>query len=263
MKWLEDNPVGLALSAFCGVLLFILLLLAVLSALPVNSELASDAADEDDGVLELPQLSETPPIDTFSVITQRPLFNENRLPSDDGADAQTQEAPVVAEVDAPDVVLSGVIITPTLRMVTLRRKDTAKSLVAFEGQPIEADFGSWQVSQVGERTAMLTSGAGEELLLELKVHDEAIALPDVPVSRPVASDSGDEASAEAGAASDAEPLTRAEEIRQRIAERREELRREAEAMEQSGEEAQPGYRNAIQSMIGRNRRDPSNNEKEQ
>ena len=44
-------------------------------------------------------------------------------------------------------------------------------------------------------------------------------------------------------------MTRAEEIRQRIAERREELRRAAEA-EKAGEKQLSDYQTAVRSMIG-------------
>ena len=260
LKWLEENPLGLALGAICGVLVLALLLLAVFSSLPVSTELAGDAPEDVDAGLQLPQLPETPPIDTFNVITQRPLFSENRLPFVDEGGSDIVDAPMPEEdLDAPDVILSGVIITPSLRMVTLKHKDTAKSLVAFEGQPVEADFGNWQVSEIKARTAMLRSGAGKELLLELKVHDEAIEEPALPVSRPRAGQADREAGDDEAQAS--EPLSRAEEIRQRIAERREELRREAEALDQANEEsAQPDYKNAIQSMIGRKRREQAENE---
>jgi len=59
-------------------------------------------------------------------------------------------------------------------------------------------------------------------------------------------------------------MSRAEEIRQRIAERREELRREAEEAGESQENDEPpDYRQAIQSMIGRNRRQNNSDGNEQ
>jgi hypothetical protein len=135
--------------------------------------------------------------------------------------------------------------------------------VAFEGKPIEADFGSWQVSAIQARAATLTSGAGEELQLEMQVNEEAIAAPAAPRKT-----KAEEETAEAGEATeeqgDAAQLSRAEEIRQRIAERREELRREAE--QQGESEEQPDaqtYQNAIQSMVGSKRRGTNENENEQ
>lgn len=257
-KWLQDNPLGLALGALCGLLLLVWLALAILSSLPLSPAPADAAAGALDPALELPTLAETPPMDAYNVITQRPLFNETRLPvADDAADGLEQAAGPEEDGEKPEVELAGVIITPSLRMVTLKRKDNAQSLVAFEGRPIEADFGSWQVSRILPRAATLTSASGAELQLEMKVHDAQIEPPVAAVEKAPAT--ADNATAAPDTA--AQPLSRAEEIRQRIAERREELQRGAE---QAGAQAeQPNYQQAIQSMIGRNRQQKSDNKDEQ
>lgn len=264
LKWLEDNPVGIALSAVCGVLLLALIVMIFLSSRPVNTASGETAAEESDSSVELPLLPENQPIDAFSVITERPLFNESRQPIAE----ETGDADLLAldedalNMDAPEVELAGVVITPSLRMVTLRRKDTDLSLVAFEGKPIEADFGTWQVSRIDARAATLTSAAGEELRLEMKVHDERIEQP-APPEKP---ERTEEASAEVSGAQAVEsaPLSRAEEIRQRIEERREELKREAEAAEQGESQAEEvSYENAIQSLIKGGRKNPGDNENEQ
>ncbi|MEJ8569026.1 hypothetical protein [Elongatibacter sediminis] len=271
MRWLQDNPIGLGLAVVCGVLVLSMAGLGVVSLLPAYRGGDADNAAPDAQALQLPELAESAPIDEYYVITERPLFNESRQPvlEDELSVDPLAEEMVEDDPDAPDVELSGVVITPSLRMATLRTKDEGRSLVAFEGRPIEeSDFGSWQVSRVDAREVMLTSAAGEELRLELKVHDEQITPPAAPVSRPQGSRQ-DEApegrvqqtrQQESGEAdADGKPLSRAEEIRRRIAERREELRRQAEQQEQpSEEEAAPDYQRAIQSMIGRSRRDGDN-----
>jgi len=261
-KWLEDNPAGMMLGAACGLLLLALVVIRVLASFPLAPDAEMVEAGDADSVLDLPQLAENQPIDSYNVIIQRPLFNPSRQPAPEEDSAGFEEALPEEPAERPDVQLLGVIITPTLRMVTLKRMDNAESLVAFEGQPIEADFGNWLVSRVEARTATLSSGSGEELQLEMKVHDEKIEEPEKPVSeqKPEPGEAGE---AEKVAAADTEPLSRAEEIRQRIAERREELRREAE--EQGGnnvEQAPPSYQDAIQSMISRNRRERTQNENE-
>lgn len=261
MKWLQDNPLGLALGALCALLLCAWLVLAILSSLPLSPPPADDAAGAPGPGIELPALAENQPLDTYNVITARPLFNETRLPVvEDVADDLEQAGGPEEEVEKPDVELAGVIITPSLRMVTLKRKDNKQSLVAFEGRPIEADFGGWRVSRVLPRAATLTSASGEELLLEMKVHDAKIEPPPPALAKPRAT--AEKAAAEQDAA--AEPLSRAEEIRQRIAERREELRREAEQADEGGAQAgQPSYQQAIQSMIGRKRQPESDDKDEQ
>lgn len=264
LKWLEDNPVGIVLSVVCGVLLLALIAMIFLSSLSVNRMTTEMAAGESDASVELPLLAENQPIDTYSIITERPLFNENRQPIADGmGDANLLALDEDAlNMGAPEVELAGVVITPSLRMVTLRRKDTDRSLVAFEGKPIEADFGTWQVSRIDARAATLTSATGEELHLEMKVHDEQIEQPE-PIEKP---QEVEEASAEVSGeqAVESAPLSRAEEIRQRIEERREELKREAEAAEQGEPQTdEASYENAIQSLIKGGRKNPGDKENEQ
>ena len=201
--------------------------------------------------LEVPQLEAPEAIERYAVIVERPVFNESRQPEisaeeealgEDGEDEQLADE----DVEAPEVQLSGVVITPSLRIVTLRPKGKKESLVAFEGQPLEGDYGSWHVSRIGPRDITLSSGRGQEVRLELPIHDARIERPPEP-EKPAepetaaADDEGDD---------DNEPLSRAEEIRRRIAERREELRRERE--EDTSE--QSSYQTAIQAMVGMQRK---------
>jgi hypothetical protein len=137
-------------------------------------------------------------------------------------------------------------------MVTLKQKSEPESLVAFEGQPLEGNYGSWHVSRIEPREITLASGSGEELQLQLVVHDAKIEPP-----KPSEKEQQKATPQQQAAASDGDedaPLSRAEEIRQRIAERREELRRAAEEAQDNGDgnanSAKPAdYRTAIQSMI--------------
>ena len=143
IKWLEDNPVGTALLAICGGLTLISIILAVLWMLAPSSA----SPDNEDGSqlagLELPELKAAEAIEEYAVITERPVFNESRMPElnldmSENSDEELEED----DVDAPEMELAGVIITPTLRMATLREKDNPNSLVAFEGKPLEGNYGS-------------------------------------------------------------------------------------------------------------------------
>jgi len=249
--WLEDNPVGRALAACAILLVLLILLLGVLWTLPPAASEGDDEVSVEALRLNVPELAESEPLEAFAVISERPLFSENRQPellaeAGEGDEDELEDQPV----DAPEVELAGVVITPTLRMATLRLKDAGESLVAFEGQPLEGNYGSWHVSRVAPREVVLSSGAGEEVQLALQIHDAQIAPPPKPEPR-AGSQAAETAAAEAG--EEDRPLSRAEEIRRRIEERREELRRAAE--EQSGDNAQAqepevDYQTAIQSMIG-------------
>ncbi len=261
-RWLEDNPFGIALASVCLGLLVISLLLAVIWTLPPSSQTVGTENENTAPELDLPELAASETIDKYAVITERPLFRSSRLPAiesdlDDGLGDEL----LAEEVDAPDVQLTGVIITPSIRMATLRLKQgkTAgqSSLVAFEGRPLEGNFGSWQISRIDHREVTLSSGDGKEVQLKLEVHGVAIAAP--PKPDPTASEDRQARVRRAGQGVD-QPLSRAEEIRQRIAERREELRRAAEENEQDEKEAKMSYQQAIQAMMGKKRQEKSKNE---
>ena len=146
---------------------------------------------------------------------------------------------------------------------TLRQEGEADSLVAFVDQPLEGNYGTWRISSIEPRKVTLSSARGEQIELELEIHDTAMAAPEKPVEEAV-SEEADLEPGETQRDSD-RPLTRAEEIRQRIAERREELRRAAEEAEaqqadredrreearaQDDSESKPlDYRQTIQAMI--------------
>lgn len=259
IKWFEGNPVGVTLASICGGLLLISLLLGVVWSLPPS--VPASASDDSDAVLTLdvPQLDDSEPLEAYAVITERPVFNESRQPVIEGDGADGDDLLAEEEVDAPEVELSGVIITPTIRMVTLRSKENSESLVAFEGQPLEGNYGSWQVSQIAAREITLSSDSGEELQLTLQVHDVKIEEP-ARMETDKSGKSSQSASSPTEVESD-QPLSRAEEIRQRIAERREELRRAAEDKQQD-QAQQIDYRTAIQSMVSGSGQKKEENENE-
>jgi hypothetical protein len=180
----------------------------------------------------------------------------------DGPDEELEE-----DVDAPELELAGVIITPSIRMVTLKQKDDTESLVAFEGQPLQGDYGSWHVSNIEPRQITLSSGQGEEMQLSLVVHDEAIDAPAVPEKEQSESAAAPAESESARRSSD-QPLTRAEEIRQRIAERREELKRAAEENAADATEPEPGeqsarYQTPLERIVASGKKQQNKDENEQ
>ncbi len=245
-KWFEGNPVAMVLGSVCAGLLVVLLLLGVIWSLPPSASVTETGDEDTDLTLDIPELAENEPIETYAVITERPVFNESRQPVIEDDSAGAGEDDLVEEIDAPEFELAGVIITPSIRMVTLKSKDQPESMVAFEGQPLEGNYGSWQVSRIEPRQITLASGRGEEVQLKLQVHDMTIEAPPKPVAAESKSRAGADAQEEDEGGD--QPLTRAEEIRQRIAERREELRRAAEEESQDQPE-QMDYRSSIQSMI--------------
>ncbi len=251
---LQDNPVGLALAGAAAFLVLCMLSIAIWSYLPLSDGDSEVSQLSEDSVVSLPELADSLPVENYSVIVQRPLFNESRLPVIDADldSTEAQDEPLVADDTDLDVQLTGVVITPALRMATLKRTDGSKSLVAIEGNLLEGEFGSWQLTQVESRKVTLVSGSGKELQLELQVHDERIEPPELPAKATEETAGSEEQQTARVDPQSGEPLSRADEIRQRIAERREELRQEAEEADQPVEEpVQPTYEEAIRAMINR------------
>jgi len=258
---LNGNPVGKALAGGSSGLVAVIILLAVVWALPPSG--SKGEAGESGGDLSgnVPQLGAARPIEEYAEITNRPVFNPSRQPVIGAADSEEEDEELAGaeDVDAPDVELAGVVITPEVRVATLRLKDSPESLMAFEGQPLEGDFGSWRLSRIEPRMAILESGSGETVQLDLQIHDAVIDEPPEPVagdSAPAVSEAGNMAEQ-----SEDQPKTRAEEIRQRIQQRREELRRAAEEGRQADPPPQVDYRQAIQAMMsGRNNQEEDDSE---
>ena len=247
IKWFECIPVAIVLASLAALLVVISLIIGVIWTFPPKASGSGAGNEGSIPAMIVPEISDSEPLETYAVITERPVFNQSRLPVIED-DVEEEEEPV-EEVEAPEVQLSGVIITPTLRMATLRSEEMEQSLVAFEGQPLEGNFGSWQVSQISAREVTLSSAAGESLQLKLEVHDAQIAAPPkMAVPEKTAKEEPAPEESESG-----EPLSRAEEIRQRIAQRREELRRAAEEKD-ADQEPEVDYRNAIQSMMNGSKR---------
>ena len=275
MKWLQDNPLGIALVAIGGFLALIALGMTIAWNLPVT-------VDADDTVTDIAAADVTPlvaeeagSLDDYRIVDERPVFNESRHPEivavENVIEDPTDET--IEATDAPDVKLTGVIITPGMKIASLTPADTSQeSVMAHEGQSLTGAFVGWQVSLVNPRDVVLKSTDGQLLELELQVHDVAIKEPPKPkpVAKAAQSKKIEPDKAKSGAGDDEEPLSRAEQIRQRIAERREELRREQDVQnQQAGQDksqsgrttrADPGgtYQNAVQARIRDSRKDEDN-----
>jgi len=230
MKWLKDNPLGAALLVLSGVLVLIALLITVVWTMPETGVVDGAATQRvtDESFAEVAH--EASDISELQIINERPVFNESRLPElepDDDVDEPEEEA-VVEVKDAPDVRLTGVIITPSMKIASLTPADAnLEGVMVHEGQILEGEFVGWHISSVKPRKVVLESSDGQKLDLELQIHDAAIKEPPKPVAaakKPEVAATRDEQFVD----EDGEPLSRAEQIRMRIAERREELRREQE-----------------------------------
>jgi len=269
MKWLEDNPLGLALAAISGVFILLALGMTIIWNLPVSVDVTEMEA-EDQGI-DISELAahQIAPMRELLVVNERPVFNESRLPVVEDIDVDLTEDTTVAVKDAPDVRLTGVIITASMKIASLTPADeNQESIMAHEGQSLTGEFVGWQVSTVSPRTVVLESRNGQKLELDLQVHDVKIKEPPKPV--PAKTAQAESGQGEQMVGEDGEPLSRAEQIRQRIAERREELRLEQEAQQaQSNSPAggsdkaakPPSYQDAIRALMKNNSKDKGSNDK--
>jgi len=259
-NWLENNPVGIALAAGCGVLVLVSAALAWAWSRAPSYGLPEVGENGDFGTLAQAEISELGPLGDYREFTERPVFDPSRQPAVnvDGDDLDGEPDEIAG---APEVRLTGVVITPESKFVTLKPASGADTVIAREGQSLEGEYYGWTVAGISPRSVALESRDGESLELALEVNTRRIEEPPKPPPPAAASedeDGGTDGGRPAAAADGEEPMSRAEEIRQRIAERREELRRQAEEGEGTGKgrrRSSSAYQSAIQNMINRGRDD--------
>jgi general secretion pathway protein N len=102
--------------------------------------------------------------DNFAEVNTRPLFNEDRkptppMPSDGGGDQKSAKQ--------LDLVLSGVIITPDIRMAMLKEKGKEKAMTVKEGGNLPGDWDAWSLAELKPRKAVFKNSAGDSETVEL------------------------------------------------------------------------------------------------
>lgn len=270
MKWLEGNPLGMALVAASGVLLLLALVMAVVWTLPVTGEIVDSEIDRGAGSETVLAANEIGTLNDYQVINEKPVFNESRQPAIVDDEEESLEDDGTIEIkDAPDVRLTGIIITPDIRIASLTPADASlESVMAHEGESLTGEFVGWHISKVNARTVVLESRDGQSLELDLQVHDATIKQPPAPAA-PVRTAALQTSKPGEAVAEEDEPLSRAEQIRQRIAERREELRLEQEGLNaqdnnQAGganQASKPSnYQSAIRALMKNKSKDQDSND---
>ncbi len=178
----------------------------------------------------------------YSSIMERPVFfSDRRLPVVELAD---QEGPGDLEVDPIEeeevsdlrAGVAGIVITPEMKLAMVRDDEAGKTFVLREGMSLEGEQAAWMIETIQPREVSFVSVDGRRTGLELQVHTSGLTVETPrPTSRLAQRETESEerpsepeaASPEAEEVSD-EARARAEEIRRRVAERRAELRAEAE-----------------------------------
>lgn len=258
MSRLGGNPLGTGLLAACALLVLVGLALTLAWRGPGAVDPAALEGDVDMNVPAMPAPRELGQLEDYAIVNERPVFNATRRPVVEVVVEEAEEAPAeeaVAETvsDPPKVRLTGVVITPEERLVTLTPDAGGESLLVREGMPLEGEYVGWSVDEVEPRAVRLTSSNGQRLDFELMVYDTMIEAPPTPEPPPQAEPQ--ETAAEDGEEdAPAQTRSRADEIRERIRQRREELRAQAQAQseERSDEQAERAnaYQDAIRSLMG-------------
>lgn len=232
----------IVLAAACG----LFGLLSVLFALGVGSGYRFAKAPADTG-RPLPSIDtiknqefDMPEFAHFAEISQRPLFTDDRqpLPPDLAGDVEDNAAPVAPPVPL-QVKLTGVILTPDLKMALLKDNSNNKDISLKEGMPLPGEQAAWQLVEVSPRKAVFKNDQDETSELELTVSDASgppmrpsATRPNVPAA-PSPNPVRGAAEAATNTATNGAQRTQSDAqrtLRERIEARREQLRAQAQRL---------------------------------
>lgn len=224
---------GIALLVVLGVVGFL-----VFGRVDVEAIAASRATDSiiDRPVSQNPELAD---LGEYMTIIERPLFFADRqLPVIEVAGAEDEqvedEAPQPAPVEIPELeaTVAGIIITPETRLAMITDNASNETLVLREGMAMAGDKSAWRITTIRPRGVEFETDGGRTEDLELEVETEALKTGAKPVRQTAqaAQEQNQDAAGDqqAGGDAEAQARARAEEIRRRVAERRAQLRAEAE-----------------------------------
>ena len=169
-----------------------------------------------------------PPPTQFADTTARPLFNDDRKPTPDSPD--TPEVPPPPKVPL-NIALTGIILTPQLHLAMVHDKLKNKDVALKEGMPMDGDQGGWTLTRINPRSAVFRETSGEEVEVELStavagpspnprpgIPGQVLPHPPMAAIPPVAAASFQN--------------MQAQQLQQRIEQRRAQMREEAERLRQ-------------------------------
>lgn len=161
------------------------------------------------------------PLSDYPQAAQRPLFTQDRHPRAflaAGADA----AVAGAGGGDLDFILTGTLITPSLRLAVLQPSAGGDAQRVREGEVPEGAAG-WRLIEVQPRRAVF-EGSGGQMTLDLRT----FGAPGAPPTATPAEAAGNAAPTNAPATDDAATAAQVDDIRRRIEERRAQLRQQGE-----------------------------------
>lgn len=187
----------------------------------------------------------------YSAILERPVFFSDRELPVVEAPGDTEEMVVEEEpeeeIEALDAAVAGIVITPDMRLAMVNDKQAGKTFVLREGMSLEGKQAAWRLDEIQPRQVSFVSVDGRSTDLELKVNTAGLRAPaaarppsdaEQPEQAQMQGEPADPAGMEDERRASEEARARAEEIRRRVAERRAELRAEAERRARQRQEQQ-------------------------
>ena len=166
-------------------------------------------------------------------ITQTPLFREDRQPFvpplvvDEGSENET----LLEQVEPLKAQVTSIIITNNSSYVMIQDQLTNERLTLKEGMPLDGEQGMWVVQNIDKRKVTFTAEGQEPVELELEVFSGALNKGGgnrAQKKRQQASQKNNQANnKEVNLTPEQLRQKKAEEIRQKIAERRAEMRAKA------------------------------------
>lgn len=242
MNWLDtrNNLLSVILVAAIAAIALIGVVAALFMGRVDVSNIPPAALGAGEIQLETARNPGLPEFSEYSAVLERPVFFEDRtLPvielaeEGEGEELPAEEPTPVVELPELKAKVAGIIITPELKIAMVTDNDSRETLILREGMAMAGDKSAWRISEILPRGVRFETDSGESERLELEVETKALAAGAQPV-RSAAAEPQEPAAAETpaenGQETDAEAAARAraEEIRRRVAERRAQLRAEAE-----------------------------------
>lgn len=115
-----------------------------------------------------PPTLEAPAFETLAVIVERPIFTATRRPA-----PPSRPAPAVTAADPPDESLilgryrlTGIVVTPALRMVFVTEPGSRKTIAVERGMELDG----WTIIEVERHVIVLESGDRRK---RIKIGDDA------------------------------------------------------------------------------------------
>jgi len=170
----------------------------------------------------------------YAMIIERPVFfPDRRLPelavAEETIETELEPMPEADPIEPLRAVVAGIIITPEAKIAMVNDEVTGKVMVLKEGMSLEGEQAAWQLSEITPRKADFVAADGQRSALELQVYTQGLVAGNPGMATNEAPDDPGTASQ---ATDSEEAQSRADLIRQRVAERRAELRARAAARAQ-------------------------------